>query len=106
DESLDRTRLERIVAELSALEGREGYFTDTFCRRARYLQPENGARVDAIRDALDGYELSPVERGVLLTALLEAADRVDSTTGLQMAYLKAWAPRSYNPLPLPLPHLL
>ena len=40
---------------------------------------------------------------MLLTALLEAADRVDSTTGLQMAYLKAWAPRSYNPLELRLP---
>ena len=102
-ESLDRTRLERILEELSALAGRDGYFTETFCRRARYLQPENGARVDAIRDAIDGYDLSPVERGVLLTALLEAADRVDSTTGLQMAYLKAWAPRSYNPLELRLP---
>jgi adenine-specific DNA-methyltransferase len=103
DESLDRARLERIVADLSGLEGREGYFTETFCRRARYLQPENGARVDTIRDAIEGYELSPVERGMLLTALLEAADRVDSTTGLQMAYLKAWAPRSFNTLELRLP---
>jgi adenine-specific DNA-methyltransferase len=106
DESLDRARLERIVARLSELEGREGYFTETFCRRARYLQPGNGARVDAIRDAIDGYELSPVERGVLLTVLLEAADRVDSTTGLQMAYLKAWAPRSHKPLELRLPELV
>jgi adenine-specific DNA-methyltransferase len=103
DETLDRDRLGRIAAELEALPGREGYFTETFCRRARYFQPENGARIDAIREAIDGYELSPLERGVLLTALLEAADRVDSTTGLQMAYLKAWAPRSYNGLSLRLP---
>jgi adenine-specific DNA-methyltransferase len=103
DESLDRARLSRIAAELEALPGREGYFTEAFCRRARYFQPENGARIDAIREAIDGYELSPVERGVLLTALLEAADRVDSTTGLQMAYLKAWAPRSFNELALRLP---
>jgi adenine-specific DNA-methyltransferase len=103
DESLDRGRLARIAAELEALPGREGYFTEAFCRRARYFQPENGARIDAIRDAIDGYELSAVERGVLLTALLEAADRVDSTTGLQMAYLKAWAPRSFNELSLRLP---
>ena len=96
DETLDRERLAAILAELSALEGRDGYFTEAFCRRARYFQPENGARIDAIRDAIDGYELPAVERGVLLTSLLEAADRVDSTTGLQMAYLKAWAPRSYN----------
>ena len=106
DESLDRGRLERIASELAQLEGREGYFTEEFCRRARYLQPANGARVDAIRDAIDGYELSCVERGVLLTALLQAADRVDSTTGLQMAYLKEWAPRSYNALELRLPELV
>jgi adenine-specific DNA-methyltransferase len=103
DESLDRGRLATILAELSALEGRPGYVTRTFCHQARYFQPENGARIDAIRDAIDSYDLSPVERAVLLTALLEAADRVDSTTGLQMAYLKAWAPRSYNPLELRLP---
>ena len=28
---------------------------------------------------------------VLLTSLIEAADRVDSTTGVQMAYVKQWA---------------
>ena len=38
-----------------------------------------------------------------MTALLQAADRVDSTTGLQMAYLKAWAPRASNPLALRMP---
>jgi adenine-specific DNA-methyltransferase len=36
----------------------------------------------------------------LLSSLLEAADRVDSTCGLQMAYVKQWAPRSYNALAL------
>jgi adenine-specific DNA-methyltransferase len=103
DASLDRPRLAAIMSELEGLEGRDGYFTEAFCRRARYLQPRNGARVDAIREAIDSYELSALERGVLLTALLEAADRVDSTTGLQMAYLKSWAPRSYNDLRLRLP---
>ena len=43
---------------------------------------------------------------MLLTSLLEAADRVDSTTGLQMAYLKEWAPRAYQPLALRVPALL
>ena len=37
---------------------------------------------------------------------MEAADRVDSTVGLQMAYLKQWAPRAYNDLALRLPVLL
>ena len=39
-------------------------------------------------------------RPILLTALLLAADRVDSTTGLQMAYLKQWSPRSHRDLEL------
>ena len=103
DERLDRARLAAILSELAALPGREGYFTETFCRESRYLQPQNGARVDAIRDAVEEHELSALERGVVLTSLIEAADRVDSTTGLQMAYLKSWAPRSFNDLELRLP---
>jgi adenine-specific DNA-methyltransferase len=36
---------------------------------------------------------------------MEAADRVDSTTGVQMAYLKQWAERAYNELELRVPEL-
>ena len=103
DESVDRARLASVLAELAALPGQDGYFTEAFCRRTRYVQPHNGRRIDAIRAAIDGYELSPVERGIVLTSLLEAADRVDSTTGLQMAYLKSWSQRSYNELELRMP---
>jgi adenine-specific DNA-methyltransferase len=42
---------------------------------------------------------------ILLTSLIDAADRVDSTTGVQMAYVKEWAPRSFNPLELREPKL-
>jgi adenine-specific DNA-methyltransferase len=35
-----------------------------------------------------------------------AADRVDSTTGVQMAYLKSWAPRANNDLELRIPELI
>ncbi len=103
DETLDRARLAEVLGELAALEGRDGYATEAFCREARYFQPHNGRRIDAIRAAVDGYGLNEVERGVVLTSLLEAADRVDSTTGLQMAYLKSWSPRSYGELELRLP---
>ncbi|MEY2404601.1 MAG: adenine-specific DNA-methyltransferase, partial [Acidimicrobiaceae bacterium] len=43
---------------------------------------------------------------ILLTSLIEAADRVDSTTGVQMAYVKQWADRSKQPLRLRVPELL
>ena len=68
------------------------------------MQPHNGRRIDAIRAAIERAALPPLERGIVLTSLLEAADRVDSTAGLQMAYLKRWAPRSYSALELRLPH--
>jgi adenine-specific DNA-methyltransferase len=103
DGSVDRARLARVLTELAALPGQDGYFTEAFCQRTRYVQPHNGRRIDAIRAAIDGYRLSPVDRGIVLTSLLEAADRVDSTTGLQMAYLKSWASRSNNELELRMP---
>jgi len=97
---------ERLLAELSALPGRPGFFTAHYCEQARFFQPQNGARVDAIRAAIAEKGLEPELEAVLLTSLMEAADRVDSTTGVQMAYLKSWAPRAFKPLELRLPALL
>jgi adenine-specific DNA-methyltransferase len=76
-----------------------------FCEQSRYFHPDNGMRIDAMRDGIDEYYADHRLRPVLLTALLEAADRVDSTVGLQMAYLKEWAPRALRPLRLKAPEL-
>ncbi len=104
--SVDMEALKEAVAELNGLHGRPGYFTETFCIQSRYFHPKNGARIDAIRDRLDEkFPCSPLYP-ILLTSLIEAADRVDSTTGLQMAYLKEWAPRAHNDLELRVPDLL
>ncbi len=94
------------IGHLNALPGRDGYFTQTFCVDSRYFQPGNGRRIDAIREEIDRISDDRVERAILLTSLLEAADRVDSTTGLQMAYLKDWAPRSFNAMELRMPLLI
>ena len=105
-DAISRDDLAETLRHLDGLPGRRGYFTEVFCERSRYLQPFNGERVDAIRDCLDEqYAGSPLFP-VLLTALMLAADRVDSTTGVQMAYLKQWAPRSFKPLELRVPELL
>lgn len=96
----------RLVAELNSLPGAPGYVTETFCERARYFQPHNGARIDAIRDRIATLALEPELEAIALASLIEAADRVDSTTGVQMAYLKRWAPRSHHPLELRVPDLL
>lgn len=105
-DQFDRESLLEKLAHLSELPGHHGYFTETFCVRSRYFQPHNGMRVDAIRPEIDKIAENELERAILLVSLMEAADRVDSTTGLQMAYLKKWAPRSYNDLELRLPKLL
>ena len=103
--SLDLDALDRELAALDALPGAAGYATETFCRAARYFRPENGERIDAIRDAIESRRGHP-HFPVLLTSLIEAADRVDSTTGVQMAYLKQWAPRARQRLTLRRPALL
>lgn len=97
--------LPAILADLARLPGRAGYFTETFCVRSRFFQPRNGERVDAIRDAIAAMGAEPELEAILLVALMEAADRVDSTAGLQMAYMKTWAPRSFNDLELRVPDL-
>ncbi|MGI8913942.1 MAG: DNA adenine methylase, partial [Chloroflexota bacterium] len=104
--TMDRERLLGLLRHLQELPPKAGYFTRTFCEEARYFQPQNGARVDTIRDRIDEIARDEEERAILLTSLLLAADRVDSTTGLQMAYLKDWAARSYQNLELRLPELL
>ncbi len=104
--AISRSELEEALSYLSSLPPRAGYFTETFCLASRFVQPFNGARIDAIRDAIEADFTGTALYPVLLTSLLEAADRVDSTAGLQMAYLKSWAPRSFNPLQLRAPALL
>jgi adenine-specific DNA-methyltransferase len=96
----------RLLAEFNVLPGKAGWFTHTFCERSRFFQPKNGARVDAIRDAIAAKQLEPELEAVVLVSLMEAADRVDSTCGLQMAYLKQWAARSHKDLSLRLPDLV
>ena len=102
---VDGAELAEALARLQALPGRRGYVTEVFCEQARYFHPDNGVRIDAIRDGIDDLYGDHRLRPVLLTALLEAADRVDSTVGLQMAYLKEWAPRALRPLRLKAPEL-
>lgn len=95
-----------VLAQLGQTVPSAGWFTEMFCRRSRYIHPDNGAHIEAIRRAIRDLDPAPDLEAVLLTALLEAADRVDSTTGVQMAYLKQWAPRALKPLELRMPDLV
>jgi adenine-specific DNA-methyltransferase len=103
---IDTARIERLLDQLHELTPVDGWFTQQCCRDARYFQPHNGMRIDAMRPAIDELARDGIEHAILLTSLIEAADRVDSTTGVQMAFLKQWAPRSHNDLELRVPELL
>ena len=102
---VDKDDLRAALVHLSGLPGMPGYFTETFCRRSRFVQPFNGERIDAIRDEIESEFASSPLYPILLTSLIYATDRVDSTVGIQMAYLKRWAPRSFNALDLYAPRL-
>lgn len=96
----------KLLQELQHTPPHAGYITRTFCEDARYFTPENGAHIDAIRESIRERALPAELEAIALVSLMEAADRVDSTTGVQMAYLKQWAARSAKPLSLRVPALL
>jgi adenine-specific DNA-methyltransferase len=102
---VDRQALAAVIDDLNLTVPDPGWFTANLCEHARYLHPDNGARVDAIRGRIGVEAPDEPLRSLLLSSLLLAADRVDSTAGVQMAYLKRWAPRALKPLQLKLPDL-
>jgi len=95
-----------FIKHMNKIPPNPSYFTKTFCEDGMFFQPKNGARVDAIRNWIATEHFDQEMEAVLLTSLMEAADRVDSTCGVQMAFLKKWATRSFNDLELRLPALL
>jgi adenine-specific DNA-methyltransferase len=104
-DAVDGAGLDETLSHLQHLNGRDGYVTATFSNQARYFQGHNARRIDAMRVEIERWAGHPFYP-ILLTSLLEAADRVDSTTGVQMAYLKSWSPRSHQPLALRRPALI
>lgn len=95
--------ISKILDHLNKLPGRPGFFTEHYCLNARFFHPKNGERIDAIRKEIDNLDISAQIRSVLLVSLMEAADRIDSTCGIQMAFLKEWASRAHLDMNLRLP---
>jgi adenine-specific DNA-methyltransferase len=102
----NQRELTDAIAHLNSLKGEAGYFTKSFCEDARYFQPKNGQLVDAIRNEIEAQYRDSWLYHPLLTSLIMAADKVDSTTGIQMAYLKSWSARSHATMSLKDPGLL
>lgn len=70
----------------------------------RMWKPANGRAADTIRNTIAAWEaageINHHEAMILICCLIFALDRVDSSVGIQQAYLKDWAKRASDPLRL------
>jgi adenine-specific DNA-methyltransferase len=109
-----------LIDHLNAVEPEDGWFTENYGgdvvagSKHNGIQPDgskkpwqkkNTRKLDAIRSEIDHLKLDDVTKSVALTSLILALDRVDSTLGHFVSYLKDWSPRSFNDLVLKVPLL-
>lgn len=104
-------RVPALLAELRELPGTDGWITANYCDVSgaeggivRMWSKANGRRGDAIRGRIAEWEAAGAvthhEAMILVACLLFALDKVDSSVGVQQAYLKNYATRALNPLDL------
>ena len=96
-----------IIDHLNGLKGFDGWFTAHYgadkAESKRPFQRKNTQKLDAIRTEIDRLNLEWEDKCVLLTSLIYALDKIDSTLGHYAAYLNDWSKRSYKDLELKLP---
>ena len=107
-----------LINHLNNLPGKYGWFSENYGGesnggsaiqkdgRKRIWQLHNTKKLDAIRDEIDKIAKDEIEKSVLLTSLIIAIDKVDSSVGHQVSYLRKWALRAYNTMKMEVPHLI
>jgi adenine-specific DNA-methyltransferase len=98
---------QQLIDHLNNLPGVDGWYAENYggaiTEIKKPFQLKNARKLDAIRDEIDKLDLIREDKCVLLTSLIYALDKVDSTLGHYAAYLSEWSPRSYHDLELKLP---
>lgn len=106
-----------LIDHLNSVPPLDGWFTEHYSGlpngglavqqdgRKRPWQLHNTRKLDAIRQEIDELNLGQIEESVALTSLMLALDRVDSSLGHFVSYLREWSPRSYGELFLKVPNL-
>lgn len=110
----DEAYYQGIIDHLNGLAPVDGWYSEHYGSSASASeggkkcpwQLKNTRKLDAIRQEIERLNLPDIEKSVVLTSLVLALDKVDSTLGHHVSYLKEWAPRSYNDLFLEVPNLL
>lgn len=104
-----------LIEHLNAVQPADGWFTAHYGGEPnggsavqadglkKPWQVHNTRKLDGIRQEIDNLKLPPVEKAVALTSLILALDKVDSSLGHFVSYLKDWSPRSYKDLILRIP---
>lgn len=98
---------EKILAHLNALSGKNGWFSAHYggeeTDRKKPFRLKNMQKLDAVRDEIDRLNLAWPDKCVLLTSLILALDKVDSTLGHFTSYLSRWSVRSKGDVVLKMP---
>ena len=106
-----------LIDHLNSIPPCDGWFTENYGGQPnggcsvqqdnlkKPWQVHNTRKLDAIRQEIEKLGLDDIDRAVALTSLILALDRVDSTLGHFVSYLKDWSPRSYRHLTLKVPRL-
>ena len=103
---------QEIIDHLNKLPGKYGWFSGHYGGDPKKRGPKrpwqihNTMKLDAIREEIDKIAKDEIEKSVLLTSLILALDKVDSTVGHYSSYLKDWAPRSYKTMQLEVPKFI
>lgn len=113
-----REHYSKLIRNLNNVPPKDGWFTEYYggasnnngsaIQRDGLKKPwqvHNTRKLDGIREEIDRLSLPPAEKAVALTSLILGLDRVDSTLGHFVSYLKNWSPRSFNELHLEVPDL-
>src|SRR3989338_8137496 len=112
------TYYQPILDRLNKIPGKRGWFSEHYGGepnggsaingdgKKKMWQFHNTMKLDAIREEIDNIAKDEVEKSVLLTSLIIAMDKVDSSVGHHVSYLKRWAPRAYNTMRMVVPKLI
>jgi len=107
-----REYYQKIIDDLNKLPGKYGWFSEHYGGDPKKKGPKrpwqmhNTMKLDTVREEIDKISKDEIEKAVLLTSLILALDKVDSTVGHYVSYLQDWAPRSYKTMRLEVPKFI
>jgi adenine-specific DNA-methyltransferase len=106
---------QELIDHLNSIPPTDGWFTEHYGGESnggcsvqldglkKPWQVHTTRKLDAVRQEIESLQLDPVSKAVALTSLILGLDRVDSTLGHFVSYLRDWSPRSYKHLELKVP---